>query len=345
MSVKAGVIGATGYAGLEIVRLLLGHPQVEIAAVSSVSFTGQRISDVYPQLYGFFDAVLTDDAAVVEQSDVVFASLPHGLSEPIARKCVDSGKVFIDMGADFRLHDEDSYAQWYGGAYTDKELHGMAVYSIPELHRKDAAGAKLIANPGCYPTSIALGLAPVVTAGAIDLGTLVIDSKSGVTGAGRGLSQTTHYPDCNEAFTPYKVACHRHTPEIEQTLSELSGNPCSVTFVPHLLPVNRGIVSTMYAKLQGGYDMDAVRQLYEQQYGGEAFVQVLPDGKTADLKYVKYSNMCHMSLHHDAHTGRLIVVSTIDNMVKGAAGQAIQNMNLALGYAETAGLLIAPPAF
>lgn len=345
MSIKAGIIGATGYAGLEIVRLLLSHPDVEISAVSSVSFTGKPISSVYPQLFGIYDAVLEDDIAVVEKSDVIFASLPHGLSEPIARRCFDMGKLFIDMGADFRLKSETDYQTWYGGTYGDKALHDAAVYSIPELHREKAAGAKVIANPGCYPTSIALGLAPAVKAGAIDLDTLVIDSKSGVTGAGRSPTQTTHYPDCNEAFSPYKVACHRHTPEIEQTLSELSGKGCAVTFVPHLLPVNRGIVSTMYAKVNAGFDPAGIRKLYEEMYRDEPFVKVLPDGQTANLRNVTYSNLCHLSLHHDAHTKRLIVVSTIDNMVKGAAGQAIQNMNLAMGLPETAGLSIVPPAF
>ena len=300
--IKAGVIGATGYAGLEIVRLLLSHPFVEVAAVSSVSFEGRAISEIYPQLTGIFGETLANDAAVVDRCDVVFGSLPAGLSEPIARRCFDAGKLYIDMGADFRLKNEADYKQWYGKDYADPALHEAAVYCIPELHRARLAGAKLIGNPGCYPTSIALGLAPAVKAGAIDPATLVIDSKSGATGAGRGLALNTHYTECNEAFAPYKVASHRHTPEIEQTLSELAGREVRVTFVPHLLAVNRGIVSTMYANFMPGFDLAAVRVLYEGFYRGEEFVKVLPDGAVANLKNVKYSNYCHISLHADAHT-------------------------------------------
>lgn len=343
--IKAGIIGATGYAGFEIVRLLLGHPDVEIAAVSSVSFEGKAISEIYPQLTGIFEEKLAGDEAVVEKSDVVFGSLPHGLSEPIARRCFDAGKLFIDMGADFRLSSEADYKEWYAGEYADKELHRHAVYSIPELHRAKLKGAKIIANPGCYPTSIALGLAPLVKAGAALPDTLVIDSKSGATGAGRGLALNTHYTECNEAFAPYKVASHRHTPEIEQVLGELAGGPVTVTFVPHLLPVNRGIVSTMYVKPAEGFDGQKIRALYQAFYQHEPFVKLLPEGAVANLKNVKYSNLCHISLHMDARTNRLIVVSAIDNMVKGAAGQAIQNMNLALGLEEAAGLAAVPPAF
>ena len=208
--IKAGVIGATGYAGLEIVRLLLSHPFVEVAAVSSVSFEGRAISEIYPQLTGIFGETLANDAAVVDRCDVVFGSLPAGLSEPIARRCFDAGKLYIDMGADFRLKNEADYKQWYDKDYADPALHEAAVYCIPELHRARLAGAKLIGNPGCYPTSIALGLAPAVKAGAIDPATLVIDSKSGATGAGRGLALNTHYTECNEAFAPYKVAACLH---------------------------------------------------------------------------------------------------------------------------------------
>ena len=344
---KVGVIGATGYAGLELVRLLLSHPLVQLTAVSSVSFEGKAISEVYPQLTGVYDQTLTNDDAVIDACDVIFGSMPAGLSEPLARKAYDAGKLFIDLGADFRLRDEADYQAWYGGTYADKALHAAAVYCIPELHRERLAGknVKLIGNPGCYPTSIGLGLAPAVKAGAVLPDTLVIDSKSGTTGAGRGLTLTTHHAECNEAFSPYKIASHRHTPEIEQTLGELCGTRPTVTFVPHLLPVNRGIVSTMYVTFAAGFDLARTRLLYEQAYANEPFVQLLPEGAAANLKNVKYSNFCHISLHEDKRTNRLIVVSTIDNMVKGAAGQAIQNMNLALGLSETAGLCLTPPAF
>ena len=226
---KAGVIGATGYAGAELVRLLLSHPNVELAAVSSVSYEGKPLSEIYPSLAGCCDALLTNDQAVLQTSDDVFASLPHGHSEPYARACMEQGKVFIDLGADFRLYNEQDYRDWYGLCYADPALHQKAVYALPELYRDQIKTARLLGNPGCYPTSIALGLAPALKRRFIDANTLVLDSKSGVTGAGRGLSQNTHYPDCNEAFAPYKIAGHRHTPEIEQTLSDVSGVPVKVT--------------------------------------------------------------------------------------------------------------------
>lgn len=346
--IKAGVIGATGYAGFELVRLLLTHPQVEISAVSSVSYEGKRLCEIYPQLTGICDLKLESDEYVTSEEadcDVVFASLPAGHSEPIARRCFDSGKLFIDMGADFRLKDEKDYIEWYKGEYGDKELHEEAVYSIPELHRERLKKARIIANPGCYVTSVCLGLYPVIAAGAVDSSSIVIDSKSGATGAGRGLALNTHFPECNEAFAPYKTACHRHTPEIEQVLSEACGKALKVTFVPHLLPANRGIVSTIYCSLKEGYAFSEIRGLYERAYGEEAFVKLLPEGATANIKNVKYSNLCHISLHEDRRTGRLIIVSALDNMVKGAAGQAIQNMNIAMKLPEGEGLSYVPPAF
>lgn len=345
--IKAGVIGATGYAGVEIVRLLLAHPDVEVTTVSSVSYEGQILSDLYPQLRGQCGLTLQKDVDVADACDVIFGSMPAGVSEPIARRCFDAGKLYIDMGADFRLRDEADYKAWYGKDYGDKELHDAAVYCIPELHRDRLRGknVKIIGNPGCYPTSIALGLYPAVKAGAVDLSTLVIDAKSGTTGAGRGLGQNTHHPECNEAFGPYKIACHRHTPEIEQTLGELSGKRPAITFVPHLLPLNRGIVSTLYVTVMSGFDAEKIRKLYEDAYREEPFVRVLPAGSAANLKNVRGSNYCDISLHSDPRTNRLIVVSAIDNMVKGAAGQAVQNMNIALGLPETTALGFTPQCF
>lgn len=343
--IPVGVIGATGYAGAELVRLLLSHPTVTLAALSSVSFEGKALCDVYPSFTGLLSGTLCNDEAVLARSEVVFASLPHGLSEKYAQACVQAGKIFIDLGADFRLEKEDDYAQWYGLRYEQPELHEKAVYALPELFRQRIRSARILGNPGCYPTSIALGLAPALQAHLIDPNTLILDSKSGVTGAGRGVTQNTHYPECNEAFAPYKVAAHRHTPEIEQTLSHLYGSDVRVTFVPHLLPVNRGIVSTMYAQLTTDAPLAEIHAAYKAAYADEPFVRVLDLGAVANLKNVRYSNYCDISLHADARTGRLIVVSTIDNMVKGAAGQAIQNMNLVLGLCETTGLLMVPPAF
>jgi N-acetyl-gamma-glutamyl-phosphate reductase len=345
MKIKAGIIGATGYAGVELVRLLAAHPQAELVAISSVSFEGKKLSDVYPNLYQICDMPLTDEDDVIAKSDVIFASLPHGLCEKIGEKCVAAGKKLIDLGADFRLTDEADYKTWYGLSYQNPQLHEKAVYCIPELHRSLLAGKEIVGNPGCYPTSIALGLAPILKSGAADCSHIIIDSKSGVTGAGRKPTQNTHYPECNEAFSPYKVASHRHTPEIEQTASALAGQQVRVTFVPHLLPVNRGIVSTIYVNLTKSLSAEEIHGLYEQFYADEKFVRVLPLGDAVNLRNVTFSNYCDISLHPDTRTNSLVICSTIDNMVKGAAGQAIQNMNLLFGIGETTGLEMAPPAF
>lgn len=342
---KVGIIGVTGYAGVELLRLLISHPFIEIAAISSVSYEGELISDVYPALYGFCDNVCRTQEQVIERSDIIFAALPSGLSEKLANECSAQDKIFIDLGADFRLDDESEYKEWYGGEYAFKNLHRQSTYGLPELFRSEIRGKKIIGNPGCYPTSIALALAPAMRARYIKPTGVVIDSKSGTTGAGRGLTQTTHYPDCNENFAPYKVASHRHTPEIEQTLTRAYGSPVKVTFVPHLLPVNRGIISTCYASLAAGIRENEIRSLYERVYGGEYFVRLLPKGSVACIKNVKYSNFCDISIHVDERTDTLIVVSAIDNMVKGAAGQAIQNMNILLGLPETTGLEMVPPSF
>ena len=343
--IKVGILGATGYAGVELVRLLLRHPNVTLAAVSSVSFEGQSISDVYPALRGICDmpCVTADEAVAV--SDVVFAALPHGLSQDTAAVCVAAGKKFIDIGADFRLDDPAAYEKWYGCEVRHPELHEQAVYGLPELFRDDIRRTSIIGNPGCYPTSVALGLAPALRGGFVETTGIVVDSKSGTTGAGRGLSQTTHFPDCNEHFSAYKVAAHRHTPEIEQTLTKVAGEAVTITFVPHLLPVNRGILSTMYARLKNGVTADAVRAAYEDAYRDEHFVRVLPAGREVNIHSVRESNYCDIQLYTDPHTGLLIVTSVIDNMVKGAAGQAIQNMNLLFGLPEATGIDMIPTAF
>jgi len=342
--IRAGVVGATGYAGAELTRLLLGHPNVEIAGLSSVTFAGKRMSEIYPALYGLCDMTLTGEDEVIEKSDVVFASLPHGLSEKLAEKCLAHGAALIDLGADFRLKDEETYRQWYGLSYQNPALHEKSAYCIPELHRERIRDGKvkIVANPGCYVTCATLALAPLLKAGAVRPDSIIIDAKSGVTGAGRGLTQTTHFPDCNESFAPYKVAAHRHTPEIEQNLSELAGKALRVSFTPHLLPLNRGIIATCYASLSG--ETEDLCGIYQDFYRQERFVRVLPQGRTANLKYTAYSNYCDISVHPDLRSGRVIVVSALDNMGKGAAGQAVQNMNLLFGLPEESGLLSAPPA-
>lgn len=343
--IKAGIVGATGYAGVELVRLLQSHPQVETAGISSVSYEGKSISEVYPNLYEICDDTLESEDKLIGKCDVIFASLPHGLSEKLAKKCVAAGVKLIDLGADFRLDSEEEYLKWYKKSYEEKDLHEKSVYVIPELMRAQYKGQPIIGNPGCYPTSIALGLAPLMQSGVVKDDGIVIDSKSGVTGAGRGLADNTHYPNCNEAFSPYKIASHRHTPEIEQTLSKLAGKQIRVTFVPHLLPVNRGIISTIYASLTADISAEELYALYEKFYAREKFVRVLPLGKVANLRDVKMSNYCDISVHTDGHTGRAIIVAAIDNMVKGAAGQAIQNMNIMFGLKEDCGLDFVPPAF
>ena len=241
MKIKAGIVGATGYAGAELVRLLTAHPEAEISAISSVSFEGDKLSDVYPSYTFLNDMICENQDAVVEKSDVIFAALPHGLSQELAAKCIDAGKAFIDLGADFRLESEEEYTEWYGGTFLDKKLHEQAVYGLPEFFRDKIKGKKLVANPGCYTTCSPLAIAPAIVNGLVSTKGIICDCKSGVTGAGRKPNQGNHYPELNEGFHAYKVASHRHTPEIEQTLSKLSGEKVIITFVPHLLPVNRGI--------------------------------------------------------------------------------------------------------
>ena len=343
--IKAGIIGATGYAGAELVRLLMTHPEVEISAISSVSFEGKPISEIYPAYYSLNDMICENADDVVAKSDVIFAALPHGLSQELAKTCHEKDKIFIDLGADFRLENEDDYKEWYGGEYTDKELHKNSVYALPEFFRKNIVGKKTIANPGCYTTGVPLAIGPAVAKGLVETKGIIADCKSGATGAGRGLSQNTHFTELNESFHPYKVACHRHTPEIEQTLSHLAGKPVKITFVPHLLPLNRGILSTVYAPLKEGVTKEQIRAAYHEFYDSEYFVRLLPDGQIADIHNIKYSNFGDVSLHIDTRTNTLVAVSAIDNMVKGAAGQAIQNMNIVLDFDERTGLEIIPPAF
>ena len=350
--IKVSVIGATGYAGVELIRLLLSHPKVELKNISSKSFAGENINKIYNNLNKYCEKILTDEDSAIEDSDVVFASLPAGLSEEIAKKCFDKNILFIDLGADFRLSNEEDYKKWYKKDYKYKEIHKEAIYSIPEIikydnfyNKKDLKKAKIIGNPGCYPTSIGLALAPALINKIIEKEDIIIDSKSGATGAGRELTLNTHFAECNEAFAPYKIAEHRHTPEIEQTLSNIYGEDIKITFVPHLLPINRGILSTIYAKLKDKNSLENIFNLYKEFYKDSKFVRVLNIGNIANLKNVKYSNYCDISIHIDERTNKLIIVSAIDNMVKGAAGQAIQNMNIALGFEEDAGLDIIPPAF
>lgn len=340
-----GVLGASGYAGAELVRLLLGHPCVTLSGIYSRSYQGKPICDVYPSFENQLPLLFETADIVIQNSDLIFASLPHGISEQYAKMCYDANKKFIDLGADFRLYKEADYQTWYQLPYKEKALHQKSTYGLSEIYKENIKHASIIGNPGCYPTSIALALYPILTNALQSDDHMIIDAKSGVTGAGKELSEATHFPTINEGFHPYKVAEHRHTPEIEQSLRDFAGKPITVTFVPHLLPVNRGILSTIYCKVQASTCLKTLHKLYCDTYRQHQFVRILPLGKTADIKYVTYSNYCDLSLHLDQRTNTLIVVSAIDNMVKGAAGQAIQNMNILYGWEESTGLTYIPPAF
>ncbi len=343
--IKAAVIGATGYAGAELVRLLITHPKVEIIGLSSVSFEGQEIADVYPSFKKKNLPTLTSAETAIENADVVFASLPHGLSEEIAEKCIENGILFIDLGADFRLESEEEFKEWYKKDFDKPRLHKEAVYALPELFRNKIKDAKIIANPGCYPTAAALALFPALKMGLIKSEGIIIDAKSGVTGAGRGLTQNTHYPETNETISAYKVGSHRHTPEIEQTLSRATGEKIKLLFVPHLLPVNRGIEETIYAELNTDKSLEEMHEMYENFYKDEEFVRIEKLGVSAQIRNITRSNYCDISLHIDKRTNTLILCSCIDNMVKGAAGQAIQNMNIHFGFDEDCGIDAFPVGF
>lgn len=342
---KVGIIGSTGYVGVELIRILLNHDGVELVGLSSTSFEGKGIEEVYGNLYSICSLKCESTEKVVEKSDFLFLALPHGLSEEIASKALSAGKKVVDLGADFRLASEEAYEKWYGKPFAVKELHGEAVYGLPEFNREKIKEARLIANPGCYPTSISLPLMPLLKKSLVSKKGIVADSKSGVTGAGRGLSLTTHFPECNENFAAYKIGSHRHIPEIEQNLSTAAGEDVSVTFTPHLLPINRGILSTIYCDAVDGVTTKDIHEELCSYYANEPFVKVLPLGEAVALKNVKFSNLCHISVHSDERTKKVIICSTIDNMVKGAAGQAVQNLNIMMGFDEQKGLKLLAPAF
>ncbi len=344
--VKAGIIGATGYAGAELCRMLQYHKKVELKAISSHSFEGQMLPEIYQAYQSIIELKCQTQEDVIEKADVIFAALPHGHSQEIAKICKEKSKVFIDLGADFRLDSEADYKKWYGCDFMDIDLQEEAVYGLPELYRNRIKGSTLIANPGCYTTAVPLALYPALVSNLIETKGIICDCKSGVTGAGRGLSQATHFADLNEGFSAYKVANHRHTPEIEQTLSKIKGEKVNVTFVPHLLPVNRGILATCYAKLvDKNISKETIISAYKETYKNEYFIRIMPEGKSPNIHNVKYTNFCDIGIFIDEENQMLIVISAIDNMVKGAAGQAIQNMNLAYGFDEKEGLAQVPPAF
>lgn len=344
--IRASILGATGYVGLELTRLLCSHPDVSISRLVSHSQAGEAMASLYPSLTGYdlpaLCALDMDD--VLANSDVIFTALPHGASNQVIPQLVEKGGKVIDMSGDFRYDDPAVYSAWYGCEHAAPELLKQSVYGLPELHRSAIVGAKLIGNPGCYTTCSILALAPLAKHHLIDFDTIVIDAKSGATGAGRGASTEKIFCEVNESLKAYNVAKHRHTSEIEQELSKLAGEPIALSFTPHLLPINRGILATSYAKLAPDAPKDpaALLELYKTFYAGEPFVRIFPEGSLPEIKHVVGSNSIAIGLTVDKRLGRVIVVSCIDNLVKGAAGQAIENMNLLFGLSETAGLSALP---
>ncbi len=344
--IRASIIGSTGYGGVELIRILLGHPKVTITSVVSSSQAGASIADGYPHLQGIVEDTLEgiDPAALKAKSDVVFLATPHGVSAELAPKLLEQGLKVVDLSGDFRLASGDTYERWYKHKPADAALLERAVYGLAEVFGDRVKDAELLSNPGCYPTATLLGLIPAVKAGWIDPSTIIVDAKSGVSGAGRGLSQAVHYAEINENFLAYKVNKHQHTPEIEQALGWIAGKPVTITFTTHLVPMTRGILSTMYATVTGeaGRTDEAWNELYRSFYEGRPFVRVRRPGKYPATKEVWGSNYCDIGLSYDARTGRITILSAIDNLMKGAAGQAVQNLNLMMGWDEELGLRMAP---
>jgi len=342
--VHVGIVGASGYTGVELARLLAGHPEVRLTVATSRQYAGKALSEVFPNLRKRVD-ILCENLSIeelVDRADFFFTAVPHKTAMDIVPRLLAAGKKVVDLSADYRLHDPAVYETWYQ-EHTSPELLDEAAYGLPELYRDQIATARLTANPGCYPTSVILALAPLLRKGLIDPATLIIDSKSGISGAGRAANVGTLFCEVSDGFKPYKVGgTHRHIPEIEQELSIAAGTPITVTFTPHLLPISRGILSTIYASLTSEGKTADLQALYEQTYNDEPFIRVLPTGVPPATQHVRGSNCCDLSLQKDTRTGRLIVMSAIDNIVKGASGQAVQNMNLMNGFPETLGLMGAP---
>lgn len=338
--IKAGIVGASGYTGAELVRLLARHPEVELAVLTSRSYEGKEMAAVFPHLTGFTDRVLSvfDADAMAAECDVVFTALPHGHAVPVAKAVIERGKKLIDLGADFRFRDVEVYESWYKVEHGAPELAREAVYGVPELYRDQIKGARIVANPGCYPTASLLAVVPLLRSGVIAPESIIIDAKSGVSGAGRKLDLRTHYAEVNENVQAYGVAVHRHTPEIEQELSVAAGEKVRVSFTPHLVPQTRGILATVYAALKINLDTAELLEIYRGFYSGEPFIRILPAGVFPQTKSVTGSNLVHLGVVADARTGRAVLLGAIDNLVKGASGQAVQNMNLMFGLPETAGL-------
>ncbi|BCX88747.1 N-acetyl-gamma-glutamyl-phosphate reductase [Methylomarinovum tepidoasis] len=337
--IKAAVVGGTGYTGVELMRILARHPQAELALVTSRGDAGKAVAEVYPNLRGVVDlAFQPPEPELLAQADVIFFATPNGTAMQYAPALLDRGRVVIDLAADFRLKDPQVWEQWYGQPHACPELLASAVYGLPEVNRSQIKKARLIACPGCYPTAVQLGFLPLLHHQLIERQGLVADCKSGVSGAGRQAQVATLMAETGEGFKAYAVPGHRHLPEIRQGLQALAGKPVALTFVPHLAPMIRGIHATLYARLREEADLQA---LYERHYAREPFVEVLPAGSHPDTVDVRGANRCQIAVHRPGGGDVVVVLAVIDNLVKGAAGQAVQNMNLVFGLPETAGLEMA----
>ena len=338
--IKVGIVGGTGYTGVELLRLLVIHPNTEIIAITSRGEVGQHVHNLFPSLRGYIDIVFSDPATTdLGQCDVVFFATPNGIAMQQVRQLLERGVRVIDLAADFRIRDVNTWEKWYGMKHACPELIAEAVYGLPEMNRESIRGAKLVANPGCYPTAIQLGFMPLLESGAIDPDFMIADAKSGVSGAGRKAEVTSLLAEAGDNFKAYGVSGHRHLPEISQGLSFMANKQVNLTFTPHLLPMIRGIHATLYAKLRYSIDL---QNLFEERYKNEKFVDILPKGSHPETRSVRGSNQCRIAVHQPQEGNIVVVLSVIDNLVKGAAGQALQNMNIMFGFEEDTGLNVVP---
>ena len=339
--IKAGVVGGTGYTGVELLRLLVAHPEVELAIITSRSEAGLPVSDLYPNLRGHLDITFQEpELKTLCDCDVVFFATPNGIAMKMTAELISAGVKVIDLAADFRLKDSNEWQKWYGMPHACPDVLQEAVYGLPEINREAIKKARVVANPGCYPTAVTLGFLPLIEQGLLEDQHLIADAKSGVSGAGRGANLGSLLSEVSESFKSYAVSGHRHLPEIKQTLSGLSGHAVGLTFVPHLVPMIRGIETSLYGVMKTevlakNIDLQAI---YEKRYADEAFVDVLPAGSLPETRSVKGSNMCRVSVFRPQDGDTVVVSSVIDNLVKGAAGQAVQNMNILFDFEETCGI-------
>jgi N-acetyl-gamma-glutamyl-phosphate reductase len=338
--IKVGIVGGTGYTGVELLRLLAQHPEVELAAITSRAEVGGAVADMFPSLRGRVALRFSDPAtAPLKDCQVVFFATPNGVAMQQARSLLDAGVRVVDLAADFRIKDIALWEKWYGMTHAAPDLVAEAVYGLPELNRQQIKGARLIANPGCYPTAVQLGFLPLIEAGCVDIDHLIADAKSGVSGAGRKAETHILFAEASDNFKAYGVAGHRHLPEIRQGLAGIAGSPVGLTFVPHLTPIIRGIHATLYARITREEDFQS---LYEKRFAGESFVDVLPAKSHPETRSVRAANICRMAIHRPQGGDTLVILSVIDNLVKGAAGQAVQSMNLMFGFDECLGLTQVP---